>query len=151
MAEPELIEAAAELADYMVTNELSALDSITFEDTNGDIRYIPVAQERFNLRYDYILNLLEKTAEDRKYVISLYDYTGEALKPWAKRYICFAYDIQHTEERTEMFDGGGRIHTSMLTCITSGHLMISMNTLILSGQIMAQIIGCTLYGLSCLY
>lgn len=61
MAEPELIEAAAELADYMVTNELSALDSITFEDTNGDIRYIPVAQERFNLRYDYILNLLEKT------------------------------------------------------------------------------------------
>ena len=61
MAEPKLIEAAAELADYMVTNELSALDSITFEDTNGDIRYIPVAQERFNLRYDYILNLLEKT------------------------------------------------------------------------------------------
>jgi hypothetical protein len=47
MAEPKLIEAAAEIADYMVTNELSALDSITFEDTNGDIRYIPVAQERF--------------------------------------------------------------------------------------------------------
>ena len=43
-------------------------------------------------------------------VISLYDYTGEALKPWAEAgYICFAYDIQHTEERTEMFDGGGRI------------------------------------------
>ena len=64
MAEPKLIEAAAELADYMVTNELSALDSITFEDTNGDIRYIPVAQERFNLRYDYILNLLEETFDD---------------------------------------------------------------------------------------
>ena len=61
MAEPKLIEAAAELADYMVTNELSALDSITFEDTNGDIRYIPVAQERFNERYVYILDLLEET------------------------------------------------------------------------------------------
>ena len=61
MAEPKLIEAAAELADYMVTNELSALDSITFEDTNGDIRYIPVAQERFNERYIYILDLLEET------------------------------------------------------------------------------------------
>ena len=61
MAEPKLIEAAAEIADYMVTNELSALDSLTFEDTNGDIRYIPVAQERFNERYIYILDLLEET------------------------------------------------------------------------------------------
>ena len=61
MAEPNVIELAAELADYMVTNELSALDSITFEDTNGDIRYIPVAQERFNERYTYILDLLEET------------------------------------------------------------------------------------------
>ena len=31
-------------------------------------------------------------------VISLYDYTGEALKPWAKNgYDCYAFDIQHTE------------------------------------------------------
>ena len=65
MAEPKLIEAAAEIADYMVTNELSALDSITFEDTNGDIRYIPVAQERFNKRYIYILDLLEETFDDK--------------------------------------------------------------------------------------
>jgi len=29
-------------------------------------------------------------------VISLYDYTGEALKPWAEAgYTCYAYDIQH--------------------------------------------------------
>ena len=29
-------------------------------------------------------------------VISLYDYTGEALKPWAKNgYTCYAFDIQH--------------------------------------------------------
>ena len=62
MANPNLLELAAEIADYMVTNELSALDSITFEDTNGDIRYIPVAQKRFNERYDYVLNLLESAS-----------------------------------------------------------------------------------------
>ena len=62
MANPNLLELAAEIADYMVTNELSALDSITFEDTNGDIRYIPVAQERFNERYDYVLDLLESAS-----------------------------------------------------------------------------------------
>ena len=28
--------------------------------------------------------------------ISLYDCTGEALKPWAKAgYTCYAFDIQH--------------------------------------------------------
>ena len=61
MAEPKILEAAAEIADYMVSNELSALDSLTFEDTNGDIRYIPVAQERFNERYIWVLDLLEET------------------------------------------------------------------------------------------
>ena len=31
-----------------------------------------------------------------KTVVSLYDYTGEALKPWAKKgYKCYAFDIQH--------------------------------------------------------
>jgi len=35
---------------------------------------------------------------DRKYVISLYDYTGEALKPWAESgYQCFAFDVEHDE------------------------------------------------------
>ena len=35
-------------------------------------------------------------------VISLYDFTGEALRPWAEAgYECFAYDIQHEGERTE--------------------------------------------------
>tara|TARA_Y100000022_G_scaffold119575_1_gene103323 strand:+ start:508 stop:729 length:222 start_codon:yes stop_codon:yes gene_type:complete len=62
MANPNLLELAAEIADYMVTNELSALDSITFEDTNGDVRYIPVAQERFNERYTYVLDLLESAS-----------------------------------------------------------------------------------------
>ena len=33
----------------------------------------------------------------RNQVISLYDYTGEALKPWAEMgYECYAYDIQHS-------------------------------------------------------
>jgi len=59
MAEPNLIETAAEIADYMVINEFSALDSITYEADNGDIRYIDVVQERFNERYIWVLDLLE--------------------------------------------------------------------------------------------
>ena len=32
-------------------------------------------------------------------VLSLYDFTGEALKPWAEAgYTCYAYDIQHPVE-----------------------------------------------------
>ena len=48
-------------------------------------------------------------------VLSLYDYTGEALKPWAEAgYSCYAFDIQHDEEyddctNVETFDGGGTI------------------------------------------
>jgi hypothetical protein len=34
----------------------------------------------------------------RKVVLSLYDFTGEALKPWAQAgYECYAFDIQHDE------------------------------------------------------
>ena len=37
-------------------------------------------------------------------VISLYDYTGEALKPWAMNgYECYAFDIQHTSYSMEWF------------------------------------------------
>ena len=44
-------------------------------------------------------------------VISLYDFTGEALKPWAEvGYECYAYDIQHTG-KMEYFPGSdGIIH-----------------------------------------
>lgn len=62
MANPNLIELASEIADYMVTNEFNALDSITFEDTNGDIRYVPVVQETFNDRYCFVLDLLESAS-----------------------------------------------------------------------------------------
>ena len=45
-------------------------------------------------------------------VLSLYDYTGEALKPWAEAgYACFAFDIQHNPDKhkCDRFDGGGYI------------------------------------------
>ena len=44
-------------------------------------------------------------------VISLYDFTGEALKPWAEAgYTCHAFDIQHDEAGwVDRFDGGGSI------------------------------------------
>jgi len=41
-------------------------------------------------------------------VISLYDFTGEACKPWAEAgYDCYAYDIQHSKENinTDTFVG----------------------------------------------
>ena len=45
-----------------------------------------------------------------KYVLSLYDYTGEALVPWAEAgYTCYAYDIQHDGTKAETFDSGGLI------------------------------------------
>jgi len=46
-----------------------------------------------------------------QHVISLYDYTGEALKPWAKKgYTCHAFDIQHDEASwVDRFEGGGSI------------------------------------------
>jgi hypothetical protein len=43
-------------------------------------------------------------------VLSLYDFTGEALKPWAEAgYTCYAYDIQHDGTKAETFDSGGFI------------------------------------------
>jgi hypothetical protein len=38
----------------------------------------------------------------RKVVLSLYDFTGEALKPWAEAgYECYAFDIQHDDQLIE--------------------------------------------------
>ena len=43
-------------------------------------------------------------------VLSLYDFTGEALKPWAEAgYTCYAFDIQHDGTNVETFDSGGTI------------------------------------------
>ena len=60
--------------------------------------------------YGYKNNHMEDMMTD-KIVISLYDYTGEALKPWAEAgYTCHAFDIQHDEAGwVDRFDGGGSI------------------------------------------
>ena len=45
-------------------------------------------------------------------VLSLYDFTGEALKPWAEAgYTCYAFDIQHPADDVvlDKYDGGGSI------------------------------------------
>jgi hypothetical protein len=45
-----------------------------------------------------------------KIVISLYDFTGEALKPWAEAgYACYAFDIQHLDTKVEGYANGGFI------------------------------------------
>jgi len=46
-----------------------------------------------------------------KAVVSLYDFTGEALRPWAEAgYQCFAFDIQHSAlGRIQTFGSGGSI------------------------------------------
>lgn len=45
-----------------------------------------------------------------KIVISLYDYTGEAVKPWAEAgYTCHCYDIQHNDKAV-LLQSGGSIH-----------------------------------------
>ena len=46
------------------------------------------------------------------FVLSLYDYTGEALKPWAEAgYGCYAFDIQHDPNTLSIthYDSGGFI------------------------------------------
>ena len=60
--------------------------------------------------YGYKNNHMEDMMTD-KIVISLYDYTGEALRPWAEAgYTCHAFDIQHDEAGwVDRFDGGGSI------------------------------------------
>ena len=46
----------------------------------------------------------------RQIVLSLYDFTGEALRPWAEAgYDCHAFDIQHDDTRVDTFTGGGSI------------------------------------------
>ena len=63
MTQPELIELAASIADYMVTNEHPF--GTTIEDENGDIVYTKAAQETFNQRYVDILDLLEDSIDGK--------------------------------------------------------------------------------------
>ena len=64
MTQPKLIELAAEIADYCVTNEYP-FSYTTERDENGDERYTEECQETFNLRYDYILSTLEETFDGK--------------------------------------------------------------------------------------
>ena len=44
-------------------------------------------------------------------VISLYDYTGEAVRPWAEAgYECLCYDIQHDDTRVDLYRSGGSVN-----------------------------------------
>tara|TARA_B100000424_G_scaffold196812_1_gene154122 strand:+ start:224 stop:442 length:219 start_codon:yes stop_codon:yes gene_type:complete len=61
MANPNLMELAAKIADYMVINE-HPLEDITIKDENGDIVYTDECQETFNEHYDYVLDLLESAS-----------------------------------------------------------------------------------------
>ena len=54
----------------------------------------------------------EQQYKPKGIVISLYDFTGEALKPWANDgYECYAYDIQHNPHETtkDYYSNGGSI------------------------------------------
>lgn len=57
-------------------------------------------------------------------VLSLYDFTGEALKPWAEAgYKCYAFDIQHPAQgKRENFDGGGCIWYMQMDLWNSGNI-----------------------------
>jgi len=49
---------------------------------------------------------------NKNHIVSLYDYTGVAMEPWARAgYDCFCYDIQHDADswNIESFAGGGTI------------------------------------------
>ena len=61
---------------------------------------------------DYKNCIKEQHHEVKGVVVSLYDYTGSALKPWADAgYQCYAFDIQHDQHGsvTNYHDNGGSI------------------------------------------
>jgi hypothetical protein len=52
----------------------------------------------------------ETTMTNRPIVLSFFDFTGEAVRPWAKAgYECWCFDIQHPEERRHERVGDGEI------------------------------------------
>jgi hypothetical protein len=67
MTNPNLIEIAEQLADYIVKkhyeHEIRLYpDSFTFKDENGNIRYKPETQDVYNKHYDYVYNLLDSAS-----------------------------------------------------------------------------------------
>ena len=76
MSNPHLIALAANIADYCVTNEYP-FSNTTEEEECGVIRYTEECQETFNLRYDYILNILEETFNGKVLRIQEQPYGGQ--------------------------------------------------------------------------
>ena len=76
MSNPHLIALAAEIANYCVTNEYP-FQNTTEEEECGVIRYTEECQETFNLRYDYILNILEETFNGKVLRIQEQPYGGK--------------------------------------------------------------------------
>jgi len=75
--------------------------------TTRDALYVRVTDYISTVRR----NLSKIKVINMSIVISLYDYTGVAVVPWAKAgHICYCYDIQHNGAKSESFEGGGSIH-----------------------------------------
>ena len=64
MSNPHLIALAAKLAHHCVENEYP-FSNIHEEEECGVIKYTEECQDTFNLRYDYILNILEENFNGR--------------------------------------------------------------------------------------
>ena len=64
MANPNLIELAAEITDYVIKAQFKDVNPnhLTFKDVNGDIRYKPAIQEVFNDHYDNVHGFLESAS-----------------------------------------------------------------------------------------
>ncbi len=64
MTNPNIIELAAEIADYVVKAQFKDVNPnhLTFKDANGDIRYKPAIQEVFNEHYDFVSNALDSAS-----------------------------------------------------------------------------------------
>ena len=64
MTNPNLIQLASELADYVVKAQFKNVNPnhLTFKDENGDIRYKPAIQDVFNEHIDNVYDLLENAS-----------------------------------------------------------------------------------------
>ena len=57
----------------------------------------PRARHSLTVSKIMMIDVIGSKLRIRMQIVSLFDYTGEALKPWAEvGYECFAYDIQHS-------------------------------------------------------
>lgn len=63
--------------------------------------------------------------QSKNIVLSLYDFTGETMQPWAAMgFECHCFDIQHPPEgRVETVAGGGEIHYEQLDLWTRANVM----------------------------